>query len=351
VTWDETQVRAALAAIVADAEGAVADGVWPTHPLDLEEGDPPAFTGIYLGSAGIAWALRRLGSRLDLGAIVDRALERFRASPDFADKVPSLFLGESGILLVARTLGGAYDEERLRALVMANERNSSWELLWGSPGTALAARIAGLEAAYARSVEILVEEADADGLWTSDIGRRPKRILGAAHGFAGTIHALRAHVGDTTLRAWVERVLRAHAVREDGVANWPPAVGDEPTRVQWCHGAPGIVATIGDLMPADLMLAGAELTWRTGPLEKGAGLCHGTAGNGYALLRAYELTGDELWLERARTFALAALDQVERAREDEGRGRYSLLTGDVGAALFAQCCLDGDARFPIMDVV
>ena len=31
--------------------------------------------------------------------------------------------------------------------------------------------------------------------------------------------------------------------------------------------------------------------------------------------------------------------------------RYSLMTGDIGAALFAQACIDVDARFPILDVV
>jgi DUF1680 family protein len=67
-------------------------------------------------------------------------------------------------------------------------------------------------------------------------------------------------------------------------------------------------------MPPDLLLGGAELTWHAGPLAKGAGLCHGTAGNGYALLRAYEVTGDEAWLDRARRFAMHALEQVERAR-------------------------------------
>ena len=62
------------------------------------------------------------------------------------------------------------------------------------------------------------------------------------------------------------------------------------------------------------------------------------------------MTGDDVWLERARRFAMHALEQVERERAQLGRGRYTLYTGDVGAALFAQSCLDVDARFPTMDV-
>ncbi|HEV2592165.1 MAG TPA: lanthionine synthetase LanC family protein, partial [Gaiellaceae bacterium] len=153
----------------------------------------------------------------------------------------------------------------------------------------------------------------------------------------------RGHVPDDELRGAVESVLRAHAIWEDGAVNWPPGPDDHKLRVQWCHGAPGIVATLGDLMPEDLLLAGAEMTWRTGPLDKGPGLCHGTAGNGYALLKTYALTGDQMWLERARSFAMHAFEQRQ--------GRYTLFTGDIGAALFAQACLDEDARFPIMDVV
>ena len=101
----------------------------------------------------------------------------------------------------------------------------------------------------------------------------------------------------------------------------------------------------------ELLLAGAELVWRAGPgsMTKGPGICHGTAGNGYALLRTFGRTGDERWLERARRFAVHALGQVERWRELRGRGRYSLWTGDLGAALFAADCLDARTEVPVVD--
>lgn len=310
--------------IVADAEVALAGGFWPSHPKDGEV-TPDERRTLYLGAAGMLWALRRLGSTLDV-----------EIGP-LDEPTPSLLVGESGILAVTRS-----NDERLRALVDANERNPTWELLWGSPGTILAAKAAGLE--WRRSAEILVEQWDeSDGLWTQTINGKTAQYLGPAHGFAGNVHALRGFIDDDELRRRIEPVLREHAVWDGDVVNWPPVVGGDPNRVQWCHGAPGIISTLGDLLPEDLLLAGAELTWRTGPLEKGPGLCHGTAGNGYALLRTYELTGDELWLDRARSFAAAALAQAEH--------RYSLFTGDIGAALFAQSCADVDARFPIVDVL
>jgi hypothetical protein len=296
------------------------------------------------------WALRTLGSSLDLAPLASQALERYRERPDFED-VPSLWMGESGLLLVSKVAGGEFDVDRLRARVRENMRNETWELMWGSPGTILAARLAGLDDEWSESCAALAGEQDPEsGLWTQVLYGKTTQYVGPAHGFAGDVHALRGWLPDDELRARAEPALRRLAVVEDGLANWPPLPDAGLTRLQWCHGAPGLVATLGDLMPDDLLVGGAELTWRAGPLVKGAGLCHGTAGNGYALLRTYAVTGDEVWLERARSFAVHALEQVERARSAYRRGRYALFTGDVGAALFARSCLDGDAGFPTMDV-
>jgi len=101
------------------------------------------------------------------------------------------------------------------------------------------------------------------------------------------------------------------------------------------------------------VLAGAELIWRAGAHreEKGHGICHGTSGNGFALLKAFARTGDERWLERARRFAVQALLQAKRMAAANGRRRYSLFTGDVGTALFAAACLEGDARYPVFDTL
>jgi hypothetical protein len=326
-----------IAAVVAEAEAALDGVTWPGHELDAPV-TPQDELSLYLGTAGMIWGLRRLGSTLDLDALAAEALRRFRALDDVTTPA-SLFVGETGLLLLTRG-----DDERLRELVRGNEQCATWELLWGSPGTILAARAAGLDAEVRCSQELLAEEWErSDGLWTQNLHGREFRMLGPAHGFAGNVHALRGFLADDELRRRIEPVLREHAVWDDDSVNWPPEPGHPPDRMQWCHGAPGIVATLGDLLPEDLLLGGAEQTWRHGPHEKGPGLCHGTAGNGYALLKTYAVTGDGLWLERAHSFAEAALGQLQR--------RYSLLTGDIGAALFAQACLDVDARFPILDVL
>src|SRR5439155_15214772 len=118
-------------------------------------------------------------------------------------------------------------------------------------------------------------------------------------------------------------------------------------RTQWCHGAPGIVATLGHILDEDLAVAGGELTWRAGPLRKGANLCHGTAGNGYAFLALLARTGDERWLQRARAFGTHAARQVEHGRSANGQGRYTLWTGDLGTALFLADCIHGRGQVPL----
>jgi lantibiotic modifying enzyme len=128
----------------------------------------------------------------------------------------------------------------------------------------------------------------------------------------------------------------------------------QEVRTQWCHGAPGIVASFATLAPreeqlTDLLVAGGELTWQAGPLAKGANLCHGTAGNGYAFLKLFERTGNELWLERAQAFAMHAIEQIEQTTTTYGRGRYTLWTGDPGTALYLHSCLSATAAVPTLD--
>ena len=130
---------------------------------------------------------------------------------------------------------------------------------------------------------------------------------------------------------------------------WIAGLERQPTdpRLQWCDGAPGIVSAAAPYLDEQLLLGGAELTWCAGPpgMEKGSSICHGTAGNGYAFLKVFERTGDELWLGRARRFAVHALEQGKR----RGQGRYSLWTGDVGVALYAADCLESRSAYPALD--
>jgi Lanthionine synthetase C-like protein len=349
--WCADRALSAIGMIAAEAEAAFDDG-WSTHPHD-EGDDLPVerLRTVYLGGAGVVDAFHRLARRgfvelrRDYVPYLERSLE---AAPDFPDEDAerSLWMGETGIRLVLQRLAPSQANlDRVSELIAANARDERRELMWGSPGTILVGRELGLD--VAASTEWLRTERDDDGLWTQQLYGQSRRYLGPAHGFAGCALAL----GDA---AGVSETLRRFAVEEAGLVNWPAVVGleldggrDGRIRTQWCHGAPEIVATLGPLLDEDLAVAGGELTWLAGPLRKGANLCHGTAGNGYAFLALLERTGDERWLTRARAFAMHAAGQVERSRREHGRGRHTLWTGDPGTALFLADCIDGGGTLPL----
>jgi lantibiotic modifying enzyme len=366
--WNPDAIEAAIRDIVAQAEAAFDDG-WPAHPQD--EVEPRHFRTVYLGGAGVIRALDELERRrlVELGRDYVPYLEQDYV-PDFPehDHERSLLMGETGIRLVLQRMAPSVENaDRLAELISANAHDERRELMWGSPGTILAA--AELHRATGESwwADLWQESAtwlDAQwdpesGVWTQELYGSETRYLGPAHGFAGCMLALAAFPPAVDVHERAAAVTRRYAVEENGLANWPPladeglrAPRDGQIRVQWCHGAPGIVASLAALAPEDpehdrLLRAGGELTWRAGPLAKGAGLCHGTAGNGYAFLALFERTGDELWLERARAFAVHATAQVARAREAHGRGRFTLWTGDLGTALYLADCLAGGGALPL----
>jgi Lanthionine synthetase C-like protein len=380
--WSADRARAGIRSVVADADASLRGPklMWPVHDWDGWHGTSP-MKNLYVGTAGVLWALARLRrsghaeTRLDLADLATRNLELFRARPDFMKgmKLPeppesALMTGEAGILLVAWRLApddGLADD--LLARVRANVDNPAEEVMWGSPGTLIAARAmldwTGDERwrdAWDESAEALLARRGEDGLWVQRLYGQETRSLTPPHGLVGNVQALLPLLDEqrcADLSRDTNAVLARTAVVENGLANWPPR--DRPDlpgpdgqiRVQWCAGAPGIVVGAADFMDEDLLVAGAELAWRTGPpnLEKGPGICHGTSAHGYAFLKAFERTGDEKWQERARRFAMHALEQVERLRVERGRGRYSLWTGDVGVALYAADCLDGRADYPFFD--
>lgn len=360
--WDAGRVRQAIAAIVADTDAAFdPERLWPAHEWDGWQAALP-MKNLYVGASGVIWALHALRphaeSRLDLAAAAVRTLELWRQAPDWMEgeirpspAEASLFRGEVGPLLVACLLGadGALADD-LRARIRSNLENEADELMWGTPGTLLAAAAMGWDDLSRESADAVASRRGDDGLWTQRLWGSEFKSLGASHGLVANVRAL-LHVDDPrndALRRETAAILAARATREDGLVNWTA----EP-KLQWCQGAPGIVAAAWDYLDEELLLAGAETVWQAGAHgdEKGHGICHGTSGNGFALLKTFARTGDELWLERARRFAVHALAQADRLAAANGGRRFSLWTGDLGTALYAAACLDADARYPVLDAL
>jgi hypothetical protein len=380
--WDEAAARQAIAEIAADAAGAVdAATLWPAHPMD--DGLPDGLGCVYLGAAGVIWALDHLhragvtDAPPALPPLLRVAHERnapwFAATPYSGHA--SLLMGELGILLVQmRVAPEALLADRIHVLLSANSELPIVELMWGLPGCMLAAIHMHAMTGEARFIELFRSQAirllaalegdDGVPIWTQDLYGSRQRYLGPVHGFAGNMLPL-LHGWDwlapeqhAVIADAAQRCLAAYAVSSDAGTNWPAVVPSRqpPSLCQHCHGAPGMVTTFADAPFSTpgfdaLLRQGGELTWQAGPLVKGSGLCHGTGGNGYALLKLFRRTADPLWLERARTFAMAAIDQVRGARAAFGRGRYSLWTGDAGLAVYLWHCITGEPRFPTIDVL
>ena len=372
--WAPSRVEDAIAAIVADADAAFdPEGLWPAHESDASEGPVP-LKSLYAGAAGVIWALdelRRSGhaeSSLELAPAALRTLELERAAPDFAwDEhyhPASLLSGETGPLLVAfRLTSDPALADELYALARDNVANPTDDISWGAPGTLLAVMAMHEWTGETRWLDAGRESAVAlrgrrgeDGLWRQDDDYRG---LTTMHGAAGNTLVLTRFEPDDVLAGETAAVLARHAFREDGLANWPGTPRPQLARprdgricLQVCHGGPGVLVGAWEFMDEELLLAGAELIWQAGAHgdEKGHGLCHGTAGNGFALLKAFARTGDELWLHRARAFGMHAIEQVERVTAAHGRGRHTLWTGDPGTAFYLASCLAADAAFPTLDV-
>ena len=381
VPWDPGAAKEAIAEIAADALAHFGpDPFWPGHPLD----DHRRHSGIYYGATGVVWGLeylRRVGAidaDFDFKSHLPQLLTNIQADMatygDYANH-GSLLAGDMGTALVAMRLApSAVMAELIYTRADANTRLPIRELMWGMPGSMLACLFMSEMTNEARwrslfevqAARLLADLQDTDGpIWEQDLYGQHAKFLGPVHGYAGNMLPL--------LRGWdwltqeqrsrvmnaIPRTLSRHAWRTDIGTSWRPrakAVGDKPPSLcQYCHGAPGMVATFAGAPFSQpeletLLEEGAQFAWAAGPLVKGSNLCHGTGGNGYAFLALHQRTQRTVWLERARAFAMTAIAQCREARHEYGRGRHSLWTGDVGLAIYLWDCLTGRPRFPTVDV-
>ena len=356
-------------------------GYYPPHPDDDALSGDSIGTSLYFGAVGVLWGIARLSTtgivhdqrdwvRTRLDTVIDATV-----GASFGDG--SLLLGRLPAFVLRAQLSpteAAADLDTIHATLTATAAGPVQELMWGIPGAALISEALLRSTGEARWRDLLVRQLDAIwaarvdrpgvGLfWDEEIYGERNAYLGLIHGFAGQVlPLLRALtlLSDARRRQLVRaapQTLRRTARHDAGRVNWPNLAGDEksPCVVQMCHGAPGIVSAFAPVPERDLggigdLLNGAgELIWRAGPLTKGANLCHGTAGNGLALLKLFDRSGDEIWLERARAFAMHAIHRYQATRRRVGRDRYSLWTGDIGIALFLEQCIGKVASLPGID--
>ncbi len=398
--WDEDRVRDCIARIVRDTEAQfVPERGWPMHPLDANtpEEAQRSNPSLYFGACGVFWALHYLSSvgaaetqrtwPVDAQRLVNDTLAWLGRAAEHGR--PSFLMGETPIrLLQYRQTRDPAAADRLAELIESNLRHPARELMWGAPGTLLAALFMHQLTGQERFAELFRDTAavlwselqwsDEVGChyWTQDLYGQTSSYMDAVHGFAGTALPLirgRHLLAPGDWSRWQEciatSVQRSATVEEsDGPegrrVNWIPWLILDPGQrerwnakprwlMQYCQGSPGFVINLGDFPGPELdslLLAAGETVWAAGPLKKGSILCHGTGGNGYAFLKLFTRTGDERWLHRARAFAMHGIRQTDAHAARYGRLRYSLWTGDLGFAIYLRDCIRGEGCFPTLDI-
>jgi len=386
--WNSGLAEQTIQRIVSDTEARFTpDRYWPTHPRDLDGDDDPAqvSTTLYFGACGVIWALHYLQavgatrlSRSYVGQLDElRRLNRLTLKAWGSEDFASYLMGDTPIdMLAFGERPEAAREERLSALIAGNLDHPARELMWGSPGTLLAALFLHERTGAPRWAELFRQTAarlwsqllwspeHGCHYWTQDLYGTQSTYLDAVHGFVATASPLirgRHLLGDEAWAAWqscIANTITRTAVREGDMANWPahlvlPGGRKSRSLMQFCHGAPGFVICLAEFPGRELdelLLAAGRAVWAAGPLTKGSNLCHGTGGNGYAFLKLYERTQDPLWLDRARAFAMHGIAQTEADAALHGQMRYSLWTGDPGFAIYLWDCQRGRSAFPTLDV-
>jgi len=131
-----------------------------------------------------------------------------------------------------------------------------------------------------------------------------KEYLGAAHGYTGIFYMLLQAqflcpgvlkpANEELIISCLDSLLKQRFPS----GNLPSSIGNDNDKLtHWCHGAPGAIhlyALAYKLYKKPAYLSAcrgfADAIWTRGLLKKGYGLCHGVAGNGYALLCMFQLT-------------------------------------------------------------
>lgn len=138
------------------------------------------------------------------------------------------------------------------------------------------------------------------------------RYWGAANGLAGILQVLLHFPLSKEDAEDVKGTLRyMMSKRFPRSRNYPSSEGNPRDKlVQWSHGATGMAITLckasevfpGDREFRDAAIEAGEVVWKNGLVKK-VGLADGVAGNAYAFLSLYRLTGESIYEERAKAFA------------------------------------------------
>ena len=353
--WDEGGVRAAVLRIVADVEegvpapAAVAAATRLAGGIGASRAVPLCRRAGHCLGAGRARGRGHAESKLDPPAAAVGALEAWRASPAASpcsttcrSASPSPWRPSrrrARRLMSAARLGLAHD---LHQLVRANVDADEIDELQGIAGTLVAAaalRDRTGEERWRDACRRARRRCSPDVRWTGFDAAALQELRNLARARArGQRPGAPDHRRGRPEQAASLRAETSAAPHATPSASKVSATGRRPPgtlehrrtgkiRLQWCHGA-GNRLHHGAVPRRGAAARGrrADLGSRSAGSGEGRGICHGTVGNGYALLATFERTGDELWpTARAarrpctRPGGAGAACLLALARRDRGR--------------------------------
>jgi lantibiotic modifying enzyme len=213
------------------------------------------------------------------------------------------------------------------------------------------------------------------------LDKKTSLYLGGAHGVIGVLYMILnalyllpqvfekeiEFIGD--IRTSIDEISKLQF--ESG--NFPSSISklEKDELVHFCHGAIGAVYLYGlaytvfkDEIYMKVMIKCGQTIWERGLLKKGNGICHGIAGNAYALHKIYTITNDIEWKNKMLYFVYATFDpeiQVVISKyEDPQRYKigkpdtpYSLMEGNGGIIVLYSDLLNEDkyVKFPGYDII
>ncbi|KAK7082421.1 Glutathione S-transferase lancl1 [Halocaridina rubra] len=339
-------------------------------------------TSIYTGCCGYSLLYLHLADILGDDIYLQKAQPLMeRCLKKMKGKRSSFLCGDAGPLAVAAVVFSKLNMKKemanciqglkkLERDVLNPSSGLPDEILYGRAGYLYALlflqREIGKDAVHDQTIHAVVEAILDSGraLARHEKSRSPlmyewheKKYIGAAHGIMGILFMLlqvKEYLNDKELQEKIKPTIDYMCSLQFPSGNMPSSLGNKTDRlIHWCHGAPGGVflfakayEVFGNQSYLDQAKKCAECVWERGLLWKGYGLCHGTAGNGYALLYMYQVTKDTEYLYQAAQFARWCQDYgTHRCRTPDRP--MSLFEGLAGTIYFLTDLTNPEsAKFP-----
>ena len=351
----------------------------------------PPFASVNYGAAGIAYMFYRMAlieSDPELLAVADIWINRamrflqdetsafYSKEMDITKEIAgeiSIYHTESGVhlvqALITKTIGhkARFDAAVSNFIMAASKKCENPDVTLGKSGILIGSAIL-LEQmndnTYGSKEELLLTGNNTlNAIWNEldihgDINSNKKiDYRGVAHGWAGILYATIYWCKQSNTRLptnFYSRIeeLAGLGIEEKNYIRWAVTNDNPASWTGWCHGSAGYTLLWSMLYQYTNDEKYIELAKKTAnhfldtSVSLNVSLCCGLSGECYALLRLFNITGDDFYLQQAK---LKIKKILPNTYSHEARN-HSLYKGDIGAAvLLTEMANPAYARMPLFE--